>query len=325
MSGMQQLKPAFGRATLMGTDAYVSSVPLQSLPWSLLVLLPYEEYLPVLRSLTTITVGSTILLLALVTPLAVYFARTIADPLIKFTTLTERVAQNDFSAKLDIRSRNEIGILACSFNKMLDQLAVHKKEILDAKEYTESILENMSESLIVISPKYRITSANQAALKLFGYTEKEMLGQPPQMLHFPTTHEGPISRDTSNAMRLFECVPPKHQEEISCYAKNGTHIPVLFSNTDMRNDSGEIQGIICVFLDLRARKQAEAQQKKLEEQFAPGSKDGSSRYARWRNRARHQLVAGCDDRIRLYAEPKIFRRQRRTWIRSRVTARGAAG
>ena len=74
---------------------------------------------------------------------------------------------------MNIRTNDEIGQIAQSFNNMLFQL----DNTTVSKDYVDSILLNMSEALFVIDTDKLVEKVNDAAVSLLGYSQEELQGQ----------------------------------------------------------------------------------------------------------------------------------------------------
>ena len=88
--------------------------------------------------------------------MAIFGARTISRPIADLTEMTRRIAGGDFTQRIDIRAKNEIGVLAASFNGMTRRLAEsieHLKETTAAKERIESELKIAHEIQMSMVPK----------------------------------------------------------------------------------------------------------------------------------------------------------------------------
>lgn len=105
------------------------------------------------------------------------------------------IAKGDFSTRVLIYSKDEIGELAGSFNRMTNELEqnitarkeAEKKQIeydakLRAEEKFRLVLEAAPNALIVVSREGIITLVNKQTEKLFGYTREELIGQPSEIL-----------------------------------------------------------------------------------------------------------------------------------------------
>ncbi|MCX5976348.1 MAG: ATP-binding protein [Coprothermobacterota bacterium] len=111
----------------------------------------------------------------------------------------------------------------------------------------EEILSTMSNFLFLVDREKQIVAANQAALRILGYSETELVGRlAGQILpeYTPQEEEGP-------------------GRETVIRRKDGLEIPVLLATSPiLQQQSGQI-GWVCVGSDIRERKQAEARQGEL--------------------------------------------------------------
>jgi sigma-B regulation protein RsbU (phosphoserine phosphatase) len=88
--------------------------------------------------------------------MAVVGAGTISRPIVNLTAMTRRIAGGDFTQRIDIPARNEIGILATSFNEMtrrLNESIENLKVTTAAKERIESELKIAREIQMSMVPK----------------------------------------------------------------------------------------------------------------------------------------------------------------------------
>jgi len=58
-----------------------------------------------------------------------YFAKKLTQPVQELATGADRIASGDFSQRIDVRSRTELGQLGDSFNLMTDQLATYIQDL----------------------------------------------------------------------------------------------------------------------------------------------------------------------------------------------------
>jgi PAS domain S-box-containing protein len=123
----------------------------------------------------------------------------------------------------------------------------------------EAIVRNSNDSITSIDLDYKITSINPAGQKMFGYTALEALGQDIFILAVP---EG-----ITEMKEVFDRV--KSGEEILGYdmkrqKKDGKVIEVSSSITPIRDDQGQIIGLMGIHRDITERKQMEADMKRLD-------------------------------------------------------------
>ncbi len=102
--------------------------------------------------------------------LAFVMARRLSAPLSILAEGTQAVAQGDFSPRQAVYSRDELGILTQSFNRMTRQLddarretERHRAELESARGYLESILANLSAGVLVFDRHSVLRTVNEGA------------------------------------------------------------------------------------------------------------------------------------------------------------------
>jgi sigma-B regulation protein RsbU (phosphoserine phosphatase) len=123
---------------------------------AILVTLPTDRMQAAIRSETRLATAVSGFVLLVGSVMAIFGARTISRPIADLTEMTRRIAGGDFTQRIDIRAKNEIGVLAASFNGMTRRLAEsieHLKETTAAKERIESELKIAHEIQMSMVPK----------------------------------------------------------------------------------------------------------------------------------------------------------------------------
>ena len=113
--------------------------------------------------------------------------RRISRPLSSLTNYAERLAARDFSARLDISSRDEVGVLGRTMQNMAGELAVLfadmqsevKRATSDLREhmaYLSAIIDNLADGLLVIGPTGTVSLLNPAMREFFDLGDKDYEG-----------------------------------------------------------------------------------------------------------------------------------------------------
>jgi nitrogen fixation/metabolism regulation signal transduction histidine kinase len=97
----------------------------------------------------------------------------VLKPINKLKEAAEKISNGEFNTRVEIKSRDEVGVLANIFNQILD----NSSKITIAKYYINRIINSMTDTLIVINFEGNIVGINQAAFQLLGYTENEVIGK----------------------------------------------------------------------------------------------------------------------------------------------------
>jgi len=131
------------------------------------------------RTLSAIILMATALLAAFS---AWVLSRGITRPLQKLIEGARRLAEGDTRSRVSVSSADEIGELAQTFNTMSTELEIRKKnllstldelrrsrlEILDERNFKESVLESISSAIVTFSPEGLLTSINATGRHFLG-------------------------------------------------------------------------------------------------------------------------------------------------------------
>lgn len=132
------------------------------------------------------------------------------------------------------------------------ELLREKLEIEHSKNYLESVVGAISDSLIVLDPDGKITNANNSACRMLGYSRDEMLQFSINQLFRDDFFRSWLA-DITDAGQ--ECAPGR---ETVMLGKTGVEIAVIVSGSMMRDPDGKINGSVMIAYDISERKKYEA-------------------------------------------------------------------
>jgi PAS domain S-box-containing protein len=95
-------------------------------------------------------------------------AQRIVRPLNRLVQTSLAVARGDLQQRSGIRSRDEVGRLAESFDLMTRRLAERNRQLSEQASKLEAILNSIADGVLVLDQKERVISLNPAAQKLLG-------------------------------------------------------------------------------------------------------------------------------------------------------------
>ena len=137
-----------------------------------------------LKSLYGLTLTLT-LLLALLSALglAIVLSEQLSKPLGALAEGTREVAQGNFDRRVIVQSRDELGVLTDSFNRMTEQLedardrALHNQHAIEtANAFLENLLRNLSAGVLAFDREFRLRSANHSAAVILHQPVAELQG-----------------------------------------------------------------------------------------------------------------------------------------------------
>jgi PAS domain S-box-containing protein len=121
--------------------------------------------------------------LLVVAVLAIALASRIAEPVRRLTIAAGRVRRGDLDAQTTVSGHDEVGRLARAFDAMTDSLRRLTADLRATAEQEsalrarlETVVESMSDGLVVVDRRSRITAANPTASRLLGRDADDLLG-----------------------------------------------------------------------------------------------------------------------------------------------------
>lgn len=121
------------------------NISIGGVNWVLISEIDKDEALSEASHLAWVTMIILLITSALVTGLAFILARRITRPLIKLADASLAASQGKTVPLVNVDVDNEIGVLANAFNQMQIARRQHEKEITDAQDKTEQILNELKE------------------------------------------------------------------------------------------------------------------------------------------------------------------------------------
>ncbi len=117
--------------------------------------------------------------------LGLNFANAIVTPISSIISVADKVRSGDHAIRVGIlKDSGEIGELAASFDKMLDEMNKNRQELVEAniqldkrREFTEAVLAGVSSGVIGIDNNQIITLPNLAAQVMLNLTPHQVIGK----------------------------------------------------------------------------------------------------------------------------------------------------
>jgi len=135
-------------------------------------------------------------------------------------------------------------------NTRLEALVAERTRELDlAKTYLEKIIGNMGEALLVLEPGGHITAVNPTACRLLGYMEEDLLGMSIGDV-FEEEETEQANAFMGTWLEALIRTGTISSIEASFVASDQRRVPILFSRTAIKDESGRITDIICIAKDM---------------------------------------------------------------------------
>jgi PAS domain S-box-containing protein len=153
----------------------VSTVPSTS--WRVVVELPTSEAYAPLAQLITVMMSALLIAMIGATTAGILYSRSITKPLQALTAAAQKMSTGNLDVKVEVNGRNELGLLASTFNAMSDQLRQSFGEIQKNEQRFRAVFNQTFQLVAVLEPSGRVLEVNQTALEFSGKRTDEVLGK----------------------------------------------------------------------------------------------------------------------------------------------------
>ncbi|MCF8032328.1 MAG: PAS domain S-box protein [Desulfarculaceae bacterium] len=238
--------------------------------------------------LTAVTIAA--MLIAIL--LAWSSGRIVVNPLLELAATMKRFSQEDWSARSQVHSRDEMGTLSDGFNEMAgrlqslyneleskvaartEELEQSNQSLVQNEARTRAILDNTVDAIITINTKGVVQSFNKGAEKIFGYTAEEVVGQKVNMLQPPDV----ASHHDEYLKRYLETSEPHiigQRREEHGRRKDGSLFPMSLAVSEVKvGETRLFTGIIRDITALRAAEDSLRQSQQLYKSLAEAAPVG---------------------------------------------------
>jgi PAS domain S-box-containing protein len=183
--------------------------------------------------------------------IALVMQRSIARPMAELARGANAIAAGDFSHRVEINSRDEVGEVGDAFNLMARQLST----TLVTKDYLDEIIQSIADILIILDKNAVIKEVNQAAVLQLGYAKEQLIGASLGKI-LPETGKGEGPELFFDKLLVQGLI--KGQEAI-CRTVGQQELPVIISGAVLRDGQKQISDIIITAKDISDRKIIERQ------------------------------------------------------------------
>jgi diguanylate cyclase (GGDEF)-like protein/PAS domain S-box-containing protein len=243
-----------------GVSRITGSSTAHTVPWLVSVGLPMDV---AFTSMISSLVWSGVLIIATLTAafaIAWMLSGRIVRPLRQLGKDATSLAAGDFNHRSTVRTRDEVGKLADTFNRMAERLEQRQEEahlaaedLRQAKDTLATVIDASPVAIVCSDVDRRIFLWSRSAEQIFGYTADEAIGQRADLMprksaedsraHFGRVLEG----ETLRNLRLKRV------------RKDGSRVDIRASAAPMYKSDGTVRGIARAYEDITESVRAEEQ------------------------------------------------------------------
>lgn len=182
----------------------------------------------------------------------------ISRPVAALSRVTRAIAGGDLRSRASAESRDEIGELALSFNKMTERLAESRRGILEEKSRLEALIRDVKEGVCFIDAGGNVVIINRSFEESLGIRSEDVVGKSASEWSWAIQNVGEILADLKDGRKEY-------------YAGEA-----VYGGRDMEmtaspiRSNGEYVGTVVVFRDVTDRKRLEEEARQSQKIEAVG-------------------------------------------------------
>lgn len=136
-----------------------------------------EDIYEQVQQVNTILMSGTLIALVITVLLGILLARTITRPILDMHKQAKVMGKGDFTRKVRVYGKDEIGQLASAFNELTQKLMEANATTQEEKRKLKSVLSNMTDGVIATDHSGEIILMNEQAEILLNVYQEDVIGQ----------------------------------------------------------------------------------------------------------------------------------------------------
>ncbi|MBI5044169.1 MAG: PAS domain S-box protein [Nitrospirae bacterium] len=213
-----------------------------------------EVYIPIMELLWRVSLIG-LVLVCILAFVALSRARQIVKPLMLLQNGIELIGQGRLNYRLEVETKDEVGQLANSINKMAaemedstNKLELQRRELEETKNYLKNILEYSADIVITTDLNGNVVEFNKAAEEILEYKKEEVIGRPADEFYL----------DKNERKNILEIVNKKgkiNNFETRFMTRSGKILNVSLTLSHLKDNSGRLIGTVGISRDVTVKKE----------------------------------------------------------------------
>ena len=179
---------------------------------------------------------------------------TVQRPIAHLVGMSRRIADGDLGARISLSSRDEIGLLASSFNTMAEKLTVSMAGLKRSEQDYRGIFEHALEGVYQVTIEGRMLKANPAFARMLGYDSPQDMTEAMSDVAQHLYHHADDRADVIAEIEARDFVTAR---EVQFRRRDGLPIWVSLTSWAVRADDGRILLVEGLVTDVTEKRAAE--------------------------------------------------------------------
>ncbi len=231
-------------------------VPLQGVPWTLLVGMPMDMAMASARERAVLASVGSLLLAGIVAGFAVAAAKTVSGPMTRLSEAVARMGRGDLGQRVDVESEDETGQLALALNDMSINLSHAQSQLRDHANRLRALLDTLPDTVLVLGPERGIEECNSRFPGMFGHSQEAAVGLDWPAISDPAQNLGGVEGflEAAESMRPVSF-------DWTCRRADGSTFPARVRLRLLKVPEGE--RLLAVITDVSESRRAELEAERL--------------------------------------------------------------
>ncbi len=194
---------------------------------------------------------------------AILFGSSVTKPLHLLAVAAEALERGDMQARAPVRSNDELGQLAATFNRMAETRMQFEDALLAGERKLRNITSNLAEGIYVLDQQGKITFMNPEAERLLGWTRDELNEKGAHDLVHYRTADGTLLPLEACEMHNVVLRGKNFTSDDEVFVrKDGTMFPISVVTSPIWEE-GKVVSAVTAFRDISSQKELELERSQL--------------------------------------------------------------
>ncbi len=225
--------------------------PVRNLGWGVVVQLPVSEAYGPLKQVARTASMWILIGLVIAVILGLVLTRKLTFPIKRLSKEMGETAKGNLDTYIRPASKDELGFLTESFNRMIQDLKQSREALKETEERYRRVFENSKDMVFITSVDGKFIDVNQAGVEILGYESKERL------LEMKSTHTYFDEKERPRFQGEIDQKGFVKDFEVRLKREDGTPVDALITASVRKDKEGRIIGYEGIIKDISIRKRME--------------------------------------------------------------------
>lgn len=206
----------------------------------------YEQ----VRQTSLIFIMASLVAMVICLVIAIIVARQITRPIDEMQQQAQRIAKGDYSDKVKVYGKDELGQLGMTFNELSERVAEAQEASESERRRLDSVLSHMTDGVLATDRRGRIIIINEMAQLMLNIASEQAMGESIIKV---------LNLENEFSLRSLLEVPSEVMIDVDDYDGTMTRLKADFSL--IHHESGFIGGVVCVLHDVTEQEKNEQERR----------------------------------------------------------------